>query len=87
MQLPADWTAFDPDIPQAYRDHRAAPADDVVAQIRSAGGQAIAAEADVSDPRMLIAEFARRHIARSANLGSDHWADLGTCRPQTAQGT
>jgi 3-oxoacyl-[acyl-carrier protein] reductase len=42
--------AFDPGIPQAYRDHRTASADDVVAQIRSAGGRAIAVEADLSDP-------------------------------------
>jgi 3-oxoacyl-[acyl-carrier protein] reductase len=43
--------AFDPGVPRAYRDHRAASADDVIARIRSAGGQAIAVEADLSDPR------------------------------------
>jgi NAD(P)-dependent dehydrogenase (short-subunit alcohol dehydrogenase family) len=49
--------AFDSGIPQAYRDHRAASADDVVAQIRSAGGRAIAVEADLSDPRTPAALF------------------------------
>jgi 3-oxoacyl-[acyl-carrier protein] reductase len=49
--------AFDPGVPQAYRDHRAASADNVIAQIRSAGGRAIAVEADLSDPRTLTALF------------------------------
>jgi 3-oxoacyl-[acyl-carrier protein] reductase len=40
----------DPGTPQAYRDHRAGSADDVVAQIQAAGGRAIAVEADLSDP-------------------------------------
>jgi 3-oxoacyl-[acyl-carrier protein] reductase len=40
----------DPAIPQAYRDNRAADAGDVVSQIVAAGGQAIAIEADLSDP-------------------------------------
>jgi 3-oxoacyl-[acyl-carrier protein] reductase len=40
----------DPGIPQAYRDHRASSADEVIAHIRSAGGQAVAMEADLSDP-------------------------------------
>jgi 3-oxoacyl-[acyl-carrier protein] reductase len=40
----------DPGIPQPYRDHRAATAADVVAQIHAAGGRAIAVEADLSDP-------------------------------------
>jgi 3-oxoacyl-[acyl-carrier protein] reductase len=42
--------AADPGIPQAYRDHRAAAADAVVAEIRSGGGQALAVEADLTDP-------------------------------------
>jgi 3-oxoacyl-[acyl-carrier protein] reductase len=41
---------FDPGIPQNYRDHRAASADKVIAHIRSGGGQAVAVEADLSDP-------------------------------------
>jgi 3-oxoacyl-[acyl-carrier protein] reductase len=101
--------AFDPGVPQAYRDHRAASADNVIAQIRSAGGRAIAVEADLVNnasgwladtfkstdgdrlgrslqpvsaatwkeqfavdamaPALLIAEFARRHIARGATWG------------------
>jgi 3-oxoacyl-[acyl-carrier protein] reductase len=40
----------DPGTPQAYRDKRALDADAVVAQIREAGGQAQAAEADLLDP-------------------------------------
>lgn len=40
----------DPGTPRAYRDHRAGSADQVVAQIHAAGGQAIAVEADLSDP-------------------------------------
>jgi 3-oxoacyl-[acyl-carrier protein] reductase len=42
----------DPGTPQAYRDHRAGAAGGaggVVAQIRAAGGRAIAVEADLSD--------------------------------------
>jgi 3-oxoacyl-[acyl-carrier protein] reductase len=42
--------APDPGIPQAYRDRRAASADAVVAEIAAAGGRALAAEADLSDP-------------------------------------
>jgi 3-oxoacyl-[acyl-carrier protein] reductase len=41
---------FDPGIPQDYRDHRAASADEVITHIRSGGGQAVAVEADLSDP-------------------------------------
>jgi 3-oxoacyl-[acyl-carrier protein] reductase len=43
----------DPGIPQAYRDHRAGDAGPVVGQIRSDGGQALAVEADLSDPLCL----------------------------------
>jgi 3-oxoacyl-[acyl-carrier protein] reductase len=42
--------APDPGIPQGYRDNRAADASAVVSQIIAAGGQAIAVEADLSDP-------------------------------------
>ena len=41
--------SVDPGIPQAYRDHRAGGADQVVAQIEAAGGRAVPAEADLSD--------------------------------------
>ncbi|HEY2075511.1 MAG TPA: SDR family oxidoreductase [Streptosporangiaceae bacterium] len=40
----------DPGTPQAYRDRRGRSADDVVAQIESVGGRAVAVEADLSDP-------------------------------------
>jgi 3-oxoacyl-[acyl-carrier protein] reductase len=40
----------DPGTPQAYRDRRRQSAADVVAQIESAGGRAVAVEADLSDP-------------------------------------
>jgi 3-oxoacyl-[acyl-carrier protein] reductase len=40
----------DPGTPQAYRDRRAKSAAEVVAQIESAGGRAVAVEADLSDP-------------------------------------
>ncbi len=40
----------DPGTPQAYRDYRAASADQVVAQIEADGGRALAVEADLSDP-------------------------------------
>jgi 3-oxoacyl-[acyl-carrier protein] reductase len=42
--------ADDPGTPQAYRDHRAGDAASVVARIESAGGRAVAVEADLSDP-------------------------------------
>jgi 3-oxoacyl-[acyl-carrier protein] reductase len=42
--------AVDPGIPQPYRDRRAGDADAVVASIEAAGGLAVAAEADLSDP-------------------------------------
>lgn len=47
----------DPGTPQAYRDHRAATADDVVAQITANGGRAFAVEADLSDPAAAAALF------------------------------
>jgi 3-oxoacyl-[acyl-carrier protein] reductase len=40
----------DPGTPQAYRDRRGRPADQVVEQIESSGGRAMAFEADLSDP-------------------------------------
>jgi len=40
----------DPATPQAYRDRRAQSASDVVTQIESAGGRAVAVEADLTDP-------------------------------------
>ena len=40
----------DPSTPQAYRQHRAGTADQVVAQIEADGGRALAVEADLSDP-------------------------------------
>jgi 3-oxoacyl-[acyl-carrier protein] reductase len=40
----------DPGTPQAHRDRRGQTADDVVAQIQSAGGRAMQVEADLSDP-------------------------------------
>lgn len=49
--------AADPGIPQAYRDNRAMAADAVVAQIAAAGGQAVAVEADLSDPAVPAALF------------------------------
>jgi len=47
----------DPGTPQAYRDHRSHDAEPVAAQIRAAGGQAIAVEADLSDPASPAALF------------------------------
>ncbi len=40
----------DPGIPAAYREHRAQDAAAAVARIREDGGQAVAVEADLSDP-------------------------------------
>src|ERR1700722_102078 len=40
----------DDGTPAAYRDHRSRDGDAVVAQIRAAGGQALAVEANLSDP-------------------------------------
>ncbi len=42
--------APDPGIPELYRENRAADAEDVLADIYAAGGQAIALEADLTDP-------------------------------------
>jgi 3-oxoacyl-[acyl-carrier protein] reductase len=39
----------DPGIPEIYRRRRSANADDVLAEIRAAGGQAISVEADLAD--------------------------------------
>ena len=39
----------DPGTPQVYRDRRGQSADEVVAQIESGGGRAVAVEADLSD--------------------------------------
>lgn len=44
--------APDPGVPQAYRDRRGEAADEVIAQIESAGGRAVAVEADLSDPEV-----------------------------------
>jgi 3-oxoacyl-[acyl-carrier protein] reductase len=54
----------DPGIPQAYRDHRAAGAEAVVAQIAAAGGLAVPAEADLSDPAapQALFDLAERHL-------------------------
>jgi 3-oxoacyl-[acyl-carrier protein] reductase len=41
---------FDPGLPQAYRDNRRASADATIGQIRAGGGQAVALEADLTDP-------------------------------------
>jgi 3-oxoacyl-[acyl-carrier protein] reductase len=47
----------EPGTPQQYRQSRAKAADDVVAQIRAAGGRAAAIEADLSDPAAPAALF------------------------------
>ena len=47
----------DPGTPQAYREHRAGSADAVVAQIESAGGRAVAIEADLSEQATPAALF------------------------------
>ncbi|HLH59172.1 MAG TPA: SDR family oxidoreductase [Streptosporangiaceae bacterium] len=47
----------DPGVPQSYRDHRALGADAVVERIRADGGQALAVEADLSDPAAPAALF------------------------------
>lgn len=54
----------DPAVPQAYRDHRGQDAEAVVAQIRADGGQAVAVEADLSDPAAPAALFdaAQEHL-------------------------
>jgi 3-oxoacyl-[acyl-carrier protein] reductase len=54
----------DPGTPQAYRDRRGQDAETVVAQIRADGGQAMAVEADLSDPAVPTALFdtAEEHL-------------------------
>ena len=47
----------DPGVPDTYRQHRAATADDVVAHVRTAGGTAIAIEAGLSDPAVPVQLF------------------------------
>jgi 3-oxoacyl-[acyl-carrier protein] reductase len=47
----------DPGTPQAYRDHRAQGAGQVVGQIRAGGGRAVAVEADLTDPAVPAALF------------------------------
>jgi 3-oxoacyl-[acyl-carrier protein] reductase len=56
--------APDPGTPQAYRDRRGQSADEVVAQIESAGGRALAVEADLSDPAVpaLLFDAAEEHF-------------------------
>jgi 3-oxoacyl-[acyl-carrier protein] reductase len=49
--------AEDPDVPQAYRDHRTRGAEAVVTRIRDEGGHALAVEADLSDPAVPAALF------------------------------
>lgn len=47
----------DPGIPQEYRERRAQEAEPVAEAIRAAGGRAVAAEADLSDPAIPAALF------------------------------
>ncbi len=47
----------DPGIPQVYRDRRASGADEVVAAIEAAGGRAVPAQADLSEPATATALF------------------------------
>jgi len=47
----------DPGLPQAYRDQRARAADEVVSDIRAAGGRAAALETDLSQPEAARAVF------------------------------
>jgi 3-oxoacyl-[acyl-carrier protein] reductase len=54
----------DPGTPQAYRDHRAQDAGEVLARIGAAGGRAVAAEADLTDP-----EAAARLFDEAERLG------------------
>ena len=48
---------IDPGTPQAYRDHRARGAEQVVDRIRAGGGRALAVEADLTDPAVPAALF------------------------------
>jgi 3-oxoacyl-[acyl-carrier protein] reductase len=72
----------DPGIPQAYRDHRARDAAGVIARITAEGDRAgrnlqpVTAHSwtrqftvDAMGAALMIAEFARRHIARRAPWG------------------
>jgi 3-oxoacyl-[acyl-carrier protein] reductase len=54
----------DPGVPQAYRDHRAQDAKAVAGQMQAGGGQALAIEADLSDPATPAALFdaAEQHL-------------------------
>jgi 3-oxoacyl-[acyl-carrier protein] reductase len=54
----------DPGIPQAYRDNRAQGGDTVIASIRDTGGQAVAVEADLSDPAVpaMLFDVAERQL-------------------------
>lgn len=54
----------DPGVPQAYRDQRTRGADAVVTEIRAGGGNAVAVEADLSDPASPAALFnaAEKHL-------------------------
>ena len=54
----------DPGTPQAIRDHRARGAEQVVDQIRGAGGRTLAVEADLTDPAVPAALFdaAEQHL-------------------------
>jgi 3-oxoacyl-[acyl-carrier protein] reductase len=47
----------DPGVPQAYRDQRTNDAGEVVARVRASGGQALAVEADLSNPTTPSALF------------------------------
>jgi 3-oxoacyl-[acyl-carrier protein] reductase len=47
----------DPGVPQAYRDHRVRDGEAVADRIRADGGQALAVEADLSDPAAPTALF------------------------------
>ena len=47
----------DSGIPEAHRRHRALNADEVLAAIRAAGGQAIEMEADLADPAAAVRLF------------------------------
>lgn len=57
---------IDSGVPETYRRNRAGTAEDVVASIRSAGGQAVALEADLGDP----ATPARLFDLAESELGS-----------------
>jgi 3-oxoacyl-[acyl-carrier protein] reductase len=57
--------AADPDVPEAYRVNRARDADEVVAAIRAAGGQAAAVAADLRD----VATAGRLFDATEAAFG------------------